>query len=73
MIPGESESVPYQTSEELMNLLGGRRIDNHLENDLAFIPRATTWAMGAQRLPIFHKPDNKSGGTYKDVITASSS
>ena len=72
MIPGESESVPYQTSEELMNLLAG---SERIRETITW--KMTQFALGrplgasdAAAVADIHKAGQQSGGTYKDVITA---
>lgn len=72
LIPGTSESVPYQTSEELMNLLAG---SERIRETITW--KMTQFALGrplgasdAATVADIHKAGQQSGGTYKDVITA---
>jgi hypothetical protein len=72
LIPGTSESVPYQTSEELMNFLAG---SERIRETITW--KMTQFALGrplgaadAATVADIHQAGQKSGGTYKDVITA---
>lgn len=72
LIPGTSESVPYQTSEELMTLLAG---SERIRETITW--KMTQFALGrplgaadAATVADIHQAGQKSGGTYKDVITA---
>jgi hypothetical protein len=72
LIPGTSESVPYQTSEELMNLLAG---SERIRETITW--KMTQFALGrplgaadAATVADIHQAGQQSGGTYKDVITA---
>lgn len=72
LIPGTSESVPYKTSEELMNLLAG---SERIRETITW--KITQFALGrplgasdAATVADIHKAGQQSGGTYKDVITA---
>ena len=72
LIPGASRSVPYQTSEELMNFLAG---SERIRETITW--KMTQFALGrplgpadAATVADIHQAGQKSGGTYKDVITA---
>jgi hypothetical protein len=72
LIPGTSKSVPYLTSEELMNLLAG---SERIRETITW--KVTQFAMGrplgaldAATVADIHKAGQQSGGTWKDVITA---
>jgi hypothetical protein len=72
LIPGTSKSVPYQTSEELMTLLAG---SERIRETITW--KMTQFALGrplgaadAATVADIHQAGQKSGGTYKDVITA---
>lgn len=72
LIPGTSESVPYKTSEELMNLLAG---SERIRETITW--KMTQFALGrplgaadAATVADIHKAGQQSGGTYQDVIMA---
>ena len=72
LIPGTSESVPYKTSEELMNLLAGsERIRETITWKMTqFALGRPLGAVDAATVADIHKAAQQSGGAYKDVITA---
>ena len=72
LIPGTSESVPYKTSEELMNLLAGsERIRETITWKMTqFALGRPLGAVDAATVADIHKAAQQSGGTYRDVITA---
>jgi hypothetical protein len=72
LIPGSSKPVPYQTSEQLMNLLAG---SERIRETITW--KMTQFALGrplgaadAATVADIHQAGQQSGGTYKDVITA---
>lgn len=72
LIPGTAKSVPFKTSEELMNLLAG---SERIRETITW--KMTQFALGrplgaadAATVADIHQAGQESGGTYKDVITA---
>lgn len=72
LIPGEPDSIPYGTIEELMNLLAGsERISESMTWKLTqFALGRPPGAHDAAIVSQIHQQARKSGGTYRDVITA---
>lgn len=72
LVPGSAKPVPYQTSEELMNLLAG---SERIRETITW--KMTQFALGrplgaadAATVADIHQAGQQSGGTYKDIITA---
>ena len=72
LIPGSAQPLPYQTSEELMNLLAGsERIRETITWKLTqFALGRPPGAADAATIAGIHQAGQQSGGTYKDIITA---